>query len=247
MDWRYEMAFDCGYQALSDKEYKNIRSGLVGVFGKFWHGTTDEGVPRLRRLSKSFRRAALYRIGDTLYFAAGTPDGRNGLYVVPTDEYRFVEGDVNTMYTRMTSSERAEWYECWLQYPACEYKITGYPRFEHELTVGIDAPKPNYRTPEPTPVATKPEPKPMKVTQKPAPKPTPKKAKPRKATTKRKKAAPAPTVQHNPLDGVVNPRPQDKSGWKGTRKRRSCVTTYDAYDSAAGCLAIGAMFTNHAA
>lgn len=46
----------------------------------------------------------------------------------------------------------------------------------------------------------------------------------------------------DPLAGIVNPRPQDKSGWKGTRKRRSCVTTMDAYDSADGCLAIGAMF-----
>ena len=62
---------------------------------------------------------------------------------------------------------------------------------------------------------------------------------------RRAKQAPKQPIEEasNPLKGIVNPRPTDRSGWKGTRKRRSCVTSANAYDSAAGCMAIGAYFT----
>ena len=133
------------------------------------------------------------------------------------------------------------------------------------LEVGLDATKPkfNAKVAEKAPVTT-PKPqqqaeiRPLVASSKPKCAPaTPKVVQVPKSVQNEPKTAPRTAQKRNqakrtvvraekepfdPLKGVVNPRPQDKSGWKGTRKRRSCVTTRNAYDSADGCLAIGAMF-----
>lgn len=98
----------------------------------------------------------------------------------------------------------------------------------------IPSPSVEKAAPKPEMVANEPK-KQAKTEKKAAPKPKRAPGRPRKAIDTAKEAV-------DPLKGVVNPLPEDRSGWKGTRKRRSCVTTKDAYDSASGCLAIGAMF-----
>ena len=121
--------------------------------------------------------------------------------------------------------------------------------FEHRINIEEYISKP---TPKPM-TATKIAPKPTKPAAKKA---VPKRAKavsePKKPVAVNKdepkkpaapKAVREPIEEVNPLEGVVNRRPKDRSGWAGTRKRRSCVTRKDAWDSAEGCRAIGAMFS----
>lgn len=257
------------YEKLSDSEYKMVEQVLCRVNATFWVAVGANGRPVSRR-NNNYARAQVMRGGDTLYFH---PVGRPwDLWVIPENEYRFVEGDVNTNATGFDLDALSRYRNAseWCLKHDCEvWELEGFEKCPGSvLKVGLDAPKP-VRAVEgrPTRAATakRTVSKPKAVVSRPfsAPnaekvEPTPKKAanepkkapvaaqekpsEPKKRPAKPQKVVWAPKEEFDPLKGVVNPRPQDRSGWKGTRKRRSCVTRADAYDSSAGCLAIGAMF-----
>lgn len=113
-----------------------------------------------------------------------------------------------------------------------------------QIPVQNEAPKPKPVVSKPisAPETEKVAPTPKGVTNEPKKAATEAQPEPKKQPVKPQEVVWAPKEEFDPLKGVVNPRPKDKSGWKGTRKRRSCVTTRNAYDSAEGCLAIGAMY-----
>lgn len=231
------------YVKLSKKEYDAIKSEWSNVDAWFWHAVDDNWNPR-GRIHNNYRRAAVYRHNDTLYFLC------RAAYVIPESEYKFIEGNVDVDLTHSDGPTRSRYYEFKKQQPACDFdaSISGVTMFEHRINIEECVSKP---TPRPV-TATKIAPKPTKpVARKAAPKRGVAKVAKKPVAVNRdepkKPSAPKvvrePIDEVNPLEGVVNRRPKDRSGWAGTRKRRSCVTRKDAWDSAEGCRAIGAMFS----
>lgn len=252
------------YRKLSKKEYLEIRHDFRQVNAYFWHAADERQWPQ-RRIHNSYRRAVVTRLGDTLYFFAA-----NQCWVIPEDEYRFIEDNVNTDTTGLDYEGRKRYQDAseWCLKHDCEpWELDGFEKCPGSvLKVGLDAPKTKFnvksaeKAPTTTPKAQKQaQIRPLVASSKPKCAPaTPKVVQVPEQAQNEPKTAPKTVQKRNqakrtvvraekepfdPLKGVVNPRPQDKSGWRGTRKRRSCVTTRNAYDSAEGCLAIGAMLT----
>lgn len=251
------------YRKLSKKEYLEIRHDFRQVNASFWHAADENTWPQ-RRIYNSYRRAVVTRLGDTLYFFAA-----NQCWIIPEDEYRFIEGDVNTDTTELDYEGRRRYYEAsqWCLKHDCEpWELDGFEKCPGSvLKVGLDAPKPKFnakvaeKAPRTTtkakkqaeirPLADSCEPKCAPVTPKVDQVPKhvqnePKKAaqKPKRAPGRPRKAIGTTKETVDSLNGVVNPIQEDRSGWKGTRKRRSCVSKRNTHESVAGCMAIGAMF-----
>lgn len=251
------------YRKLNRNEYFDVRRKWSSVNASFWHAVDDRNRP-CARIKNNYRRATMTRNDDTLYFLC---DG--SFYVVPEDEYKFIEGDVNTKLSDMDFHEKERYYDAMTVYKAalvrgtetqrelalCKLVDACTKKFARRLYVGADARWPSQNAAKrheahdasthvlvSAPKAENVAPKHANVANEPekdTPKPKKSAPKPKKRTYKRK----ATTKKQPEKTVVAEDKPhQDTSGWKGTRKRRSCVSKRNTHDAAVGCMAIGAMF-----
>lgn len=251
------------YRKLSKKEYLEVHRSFRCINARFWHAADENQWPQ-RRIHNSYRRAVVTRLGDTLcFFAAGE------CWIIPENEYRFIEGDVNTDTTDLDfyGRKRYEDAAAWCLKHGCEvWELDGFERCPGSvLKVGFDAQMPtneqevteeaptitqdSTKQAEIQPMVAASEPKCAPLASEVADVSKPSEDGPRrgaKSTRKRKSAketaAHAKNEQPESHERIVDPYPTDTSGWKGTRKRRSCVSKRNTHESMVGCMAIGAMF-----
>ena len=113
-------------------EFRRIYKTLREVDARFWHAVKDD-KPVARTASHNYRAAIVMRDDDTLYFVF------HGVYVIPEDEYRFIEGDVNVSTYRMDMQLYNEYVDAKVESFANDFdpaEAAGVPKVEPEIDLG---------------------------------------------------------------------------------------------------------------
>ena len=93
------------YRRITKREYDYLRATWSCVDATFWHAVNENNEPA-PRIHNNYRHALVCRNGNDLYFCSG-----NRFYELPTDEYKFIEGDVNVKVSLMDRDARARYFE----------------------------------------------------------------------------------------------------------------------------------------